>query len=285
MSKWILFDVSYLAYRAHYTTGHLSYEGNSIGVSFGVIRDIECQTELHGAEKVVLAFDNVYSLRKVAAPWYKANRRQGLTDEEKDSLDSLYRQVDQLKCVLLPTIGYRNIIEVHGYEADDVIASAAQKIPDFDRAVIVSADQDLYQCIRKNVWFYNPSSKKTVDYCSFVEEWSIPPTRWAQVKALAGCPSDNLLGVKGIGEKSAADYLSGKLRGGKRWQLIRRNIDIVGLNLPLVELPYPGLVLPEIVDDEITEAGKFEVYTKLGIRGRRGVGAFKSLAEKQGAFI
>lgn len=271
MRTWLLVDAQYLCHRARYVVGHLSHRNVATGVAFGVIRDVENQIEFHGADRVVFAFDHPGpSLRKQILPTYKSSRRKDLTDEEKADLVVFYEQLNRLKTSLLPSIGYRNIVEVEGYEADDIIAQISRDLPVGDDAVIVSADKDLYQCVCSNVRFHNPTSKETVTPESFFKRWYIPPEQWSHVKALSGCSGDDVLGIRGIGEKSAAGWFSGSLAKGKKWDLINDNIDVLARNLPLVKLPFPGLVLPELVDDELTESKKIAVQTELGIRVRRG---------------
>src|SRR3990167_2003289 len=279
MKTWLLIDGSCFAHRAHHVLGQLTHEGMGTGVAFGMMRDIEIQIELHGASKVVLAFDHPgLSLRKQICPTYKGNRRQDLTDEEKEDYRLFYEQVDRLKSYILPSLGYKNVLEVSGYEADDILAQVAEKIPDDEEGVIATTDKDLLQCLRSNVRCYNPTSKKMVTSESFYQAWNVTPEQWASVKALAGCPTDNAEGIKGIGEKSAAGWFNGKLKQtSKKWLLINENIDFLKKNLPLVKLPFPGLRLPELVDDERTESKKIAIQEQLGIRSRRVKGVVRGV--------
>lgn len=271
MSVILLVDANYLARRAQYTTGQLSYQGEMTGVAFGFLRDVESQIEMRGITRTLFAFDSRRSLRKKVLPSYKSSRTENLSDEDRQQNDLFYEQLHRLKTELLPMEGFKNIVEVDGYEADDVIAKYAQYVESPDEAIILSADNDLLQCVTENVYFHNPTSKKIVNRQSFIQEWGIPPEQWAQVKALAGCATDDVVGVKGVGEKTAADFFNGKLKKGVRWHLVSENLDLIGKNLPLVKLPFPGIVVPDLVDDEVTEAKKLEVQQVLGIRGRRRV--------------
>jgi 5'-3' exonuclease len=225
--------------------------------------------ESHGASRAILAFDSSNSIRKEFYPTYKSKRKEGLTEEQIAENKEFYIQVRRIQEVLLPASGYRNIIECDGYEADDVIAAVASALPDGVDAVIVSADNDLLQCVGPHVVLHNPSSKKTVDLQSFISTWGLHPEQWAQVKALAGCGTDDVVGISGVGEKTAAAFLTGKLKAGKKFDAINANLGVMAVNLPLVKLPYPGIGIPNLVDDEITEAKKLGVQQELGIRGIR----------------
>lgn len=265
----LLLDVNYLSWRAAHTTGSLTHDGLGTGVAFGVLRDIESQTQIHSATKLVLAFDSRVSKRKEICPGYKGTRNEGLSEEELKAKELVYAQIERLRTQLLPLSGYRNVVTVEGYEADDVIAKYVQDISSKDKAIIVSADQDLWQCVGKNVSCFNPTKREFVTGDSFRAQFGIDPLQWAHVKALAGCGTDEVEGIKGIGEASAAGWFSGKLKSGKKYDLISENLHFIEKNLPLVKLPFPGIEVPELVEDEVTEQSKLEVQVLLGIRSGR----------------
>lgn len=267
MALWLLCDGNYLSHRAKHSTGDFSFEGLATGVAFGVIRDLDSLMERFQPDLVVLAFDSRgVRLRQQLLPTYKSGRKKRKTEEDLERDAIFYPQVDRLQDVLLPQLGYRNIIEVAGYEADDVIAGYSQLLPDGDEAVIVSADKDLYQCLDSNVDFYNPSSDKILTQVEFKATWGINPVQWADVKAWAGCDTDDVPGIEGIGEKTAASYLAGTLKAGKKRTAIESNPDVWARNLPLVKLPFSGLRLPKVVADELSEQGRAEVLDVLGIK-------------------
>ena len=280
MKTWVLFDISASAHRAKHSTGDLSFEGVSTGVAFGVLRDLQLVQERFDPYRVVLAFDAPgRRLRKEILPTYKSSRenKKTVVDRELDAI--FYPQLDRLRDDLLPRLGYRNCVSVAGYEADDIIAQYAQKLPAGDDAVIVSSDQDLWQCLDSNVVCFNLGLNKITTSKSFYAEWGIDPCQWAHVKALAGCSTDDVPGIPGIGEKSAAGWFSGTLKvGSKKWDLINSCLSMLNQNLPLVKLPFAGLVLPEVKEDELTEGKRTEILEELGIRRRRKGGPPKAAA-------
>lgn len=269
--EWLLVDTSNLAYRAFFTTGGLSYDGEPTGVSFGVLRELDALIDLHQPETVIFAFDSRGPGRRAEIdPNYKANRTN-LTDEERQQRATIHEEVDRLKSSILPSMGFKNIWGARGYEADDIIAQTAQRLPDDVRATIVSGDEDLWQCLSGRVRQYHPRQKQMVTAKTFRLQWGIDPIMWANVKALAGCKTDNVDGVDGVGEKTAAKWFAGTLKKeSKAYTKISENLDIHNRNIPLVKLPLTGLELPPVRADECTEAKRMNVLMELGIRPRRG---------------
>ncbi len=272
--KWLLVDGTYLAYRAWYAIDHLSYKGVGNTVAFGVIRELDKQRELRQSDRTVIAFDHSgRGLRRDLMEGYKASRR--LPDDRSD-IDSQNRKLefrDQLRRLtkqILPDLGYRNVISEKGYEADDIIAKAADDLPEGDTAVIVTADKDMWQCLRSSVSWYNPQLNKLVTSESFRNVWGIEPAQWAAVKALAGCPTDDVPGIEGVGEKTAAKWEAGKLSPeSKAYKKIKDNLSIITRNFPIVALPYSGLRLPKLHSDNLTDRRRAIVFDELGFKVMR----------------
>lgn len=258
-----------MAHRALHTTGGLSHEGQPTGVSFGLLRDLERLRELYAADRTVLAFDAPGSLREKIYPGYKlARRSREFTPEETKIREDFYVELDRLKNSLLSEAGFRNVFFSQGYEADDVIAHVCQNLPPETDAVIVSTDKDLWQCLNERVVVYNPLTKKVITAESFQEKWGISPALWVNVKALAGCDSDSIEGIRGVGDLTAARYCAGTLKPESAVVAkIRAGREIYERNLPLVRLPYPGLELPPVMVDEVTLGRLSAVRARLGIRG------------------
>jgi len=269
--KWLLLDATYLCHVARHTTGGMVYNDRPTGVVFGVIRAIDMVTDLWGCDRAVFAFDaGGGGHRRELVPDYKAHRNKDLTEEEEEELKSFYGEVRDLGRNVLPEMGYRNIFRRRGFEADDILAAVAEEIPLKDSAVIVTGDNDLWQCLRENVSWYSPRSKKAVTAESFKREWRISPQQWAHVKAWAGCKSDNVEGVEGIGEKTAIKWLKNELKETtKAYKAISSNLSVFNRNLPLVTLPFPGLNCPaDFKDDEVTPQKVNRVLGELGITTR-----------------
>jgi DNA polymerase-1 len=149
---------------------------------------------------------------------------------------------------ILPALGFRNIFLKAGVEADDLIASLVMANKDLFW-MIISTDDDLLQLLDRNVYIYNLKSKRIVTPKSFATEYGVSPSLWHYVKAIAGCVSDNVKGVSGVGVKTAIRYLNGQLRGIKK-DKIEESKEIVNRNLKLVKLPYNDKILDLQLDFE-----------------------------------
>ncbi len=271
--NWLLVDSSYLARRAWHTVGHLSYEGVSTGVAFGFMRELDEYRGLHQIDRVVLAFDFPGTgIRGQMFPGYKQSRLAKKMDQIKQEREADFRaQIRRLERHILPALGYRNVLSEKGYEADDIIAAVADDMLASDFAVILTADTDMYQCVRSNVSWYSPLTKKTMTSKLFHQQYGLDPVMWASVKALAGCDTDDVPGIRGVGEKTAAKWFNGTLKTTtKAYQAINDNLDVHDRNMPLVRLPLPGLELPDLRPDELTDDRRSEVFRSLGFRyGRK----------------
>jgi DNA polymerase-1 len=272
MKVWLLVDLSYLAWRSHYTTGGLQHDGINTGISFGVLRDLEYLADLHSANRVIVACDGGGGGKRVEiCPTYKKSRGEEFcTPVEIEERRQFYEELARLQRDILPQAGYKNILRVPGYEGDDIIAKIAQDIPLDVEAVIISADGDLLQCLDDRVILYNPTKKKAITSKAFREKWGIAPHQWSSVKAWAGCGTDDIEGVKGVGEITAVKWLKGLIKEGTdTYDKFNNNFDVFNRNMPLVRLPFPGLELPPLRDDEVDAAKMSKVRTDLGIRTKR----------------
>ncbi|HSD29171.1 MAG TPA: DNA polymerase I [Vicinamibacteria bacterium] len=104
------------------------------------------------------------------------------------------------------------VVEVPGYEADDVIATLArQAVAQGFKVVVVSADKDLLQLVTEDVLVLNPgregSGSTRCDRKAVEGKWGVPPERIVDVLALVGDSVDNIPGVPGIGDKGARDLV------------------------------------------------------------------------------
>ena len=106
----------------------------------------------------------------------------------------------------------------------------------------------MFQLLNKNVRLYD--GKTFTTYKKFTKTSNCTPEQWALVKALAGCPTDNIKGIRGVGEKTAV-----KIIRGEHKKTLNDYRSVVEQNLPLVKLPYPGISYRSL---EITEASAVE---------------------------
>lgn len=272
MRTWLVLDCSYLAWRAFYSTGSLSFEDKSTGVLYGFMRDILQFQERLGTKNMVFCFDRGPYLRERDYPSYKENRivNQNLTEEKKEMISQVREQLRLLRTEYLFDLGFRNVCSAKGYEADDVVASICLNLPGTDEAVIVGSDKDLYQLLSSRVIMWNPNSKKAITQDSFEKQYGVTPTQWVDVKAIAGCSGDGVQGIKGAGELTAAKFLNGKLSNkSKAFQNIIAGNSIWDRNRHLVKLPYGGCPKFKLVEDKLDRNAWIALCDLLGMKSLR----------------
>jgi len=264
----LLLDVSYLAFRSFFAVGRLSHDSIPTGVVYGVLRETLQLQEQFSTTKVVFCFDHGEPFRKLDCPGYKSSRHAKKSPADVEDLLLVREQVKRLRKAYLGTIGFRNLFWQKGYEADDVIAKVILDRPKRD-FIIVSSDHDLYQLLSSRVRIWNPAAKKLITADSFFEEFGVTPSQWADVKAIAGCATDDVVGIRGVGEKTAAKFLCGTLTKGAAFEKIVHGNDTWQRNLGLVSLPYPGIESFQLTKDEITPQGWETIINKLGMKSLR----------------
>lgn len=269
MRTWLIIDVSCLCFRAFHTTGGLRHGDQGTGIIFGVLRDIVTFSEMFLAHGVIFAFDDHNYDRRKLYPEYKKKRKPP-SPEEAELYDTLYTQVHRLYEKTLPEIGFKNIFKQSGKEADDIIASLCyDSLEENDDAIIISADKDLWQLLNNRVRVYNPIKKQTTSYFSFVKTLGIKPKQWITVKCLAGCNSDNIQGIPGVGEKTAIAYLRGLLKSGSKAESKILNgvrDGVIERNKGLVRLPIKGTNYFDIVLDHTKSTNWNRIVSEFGMR-------------------
>jgi len=209
MNTLIIIDGHNLLFRMFYGMPDriIGADGKPVHAAVGFIGAV-CNiiNDLHPSHMVVLFDSEECGDRRSLSPEYKANRPDysAMSEEECPftQLPYIYKALDEMG------IAYS---EVHGWEADDVIASYALTYtgePDIMLG-IVSTDKDYYQLISENVWVVQYSSR-AIGYVSpdlLYAKYGIPPSLFADFKCLIGDKSDNIPGAAGIGPKYAAELL------------------------------------------------------------------------------
>ena len=197
MKNLILVDGNNLLFRSYYAT---AYNGNFMKNSkgfptnglFGFTNMINKILEEEKPTHIIVAFDKGKTFRHEKYKDYKAGRI-----EMPDELKLQFPVAKEL----LTKMGI-TYYEIENYEADDIIGTFAkfcEEDPEYT-GTIISSDKDLLKLLK---------SKDYVRYTeeSFKEEWGIDPINIIDLKALMGDSSDNIKGVKGIGEKGALKLL------------------------------------------------------------------------------
>jgi len=284
MKTWLVLDCHYLCHRNFHAMGDLKYEDTATGVLFGFFRDVQDLQELHDTRNIVFCFDKGRSKRYDMLAGYKRSRAERYKSEseiDKEKRKELQKQISLLRDKELSKIGFKNVLSQDGYEGDDVIASVIHNLSKNELAIIVGTDQDLYQLLNKRVTIWNPHKTKAVTYDSVREEYGIGCEQWADVKAIAGCKSDDIPGVVGVGEKTAASYLSGQLKGGKKFEAITAGNGQWRKNLKIVKLPLKGTGTFELQEDKVTPKKWDKIMRKYGMSSLKDKGNGKSKKKKK----
>ena len=271
--KWLLLDGPYLFHRAYYSTGTLAYKDEPTGTLFGFLKAVTSLQDQFLADRLVFCFDCGLGLRVADCPGYKASRRNKVRKPQEQQLyEIMQSQMRVLRRKYLKQIGFANVLYEAGYEADDIIAAVINQLPKEDTAVIISSDHDLYQLLSERVFIYNPHAKKAITQESFEKEWGVSPTQWIDVKAIAGCHTDDIPGIKGIGEKTAAKFINGTLKPGcEAFNKIVKGNKVWKKNRHLVRLPYPGLAPFSLSEDKVTTESWNAFTDQFGMKSIRDI--------------
>jgi DNA polymerase-1 len=194
----LLVDGHHLAYRTfHALKGLTTSRGEPVQAVYGFAKSLLKALKEDG-DAVIVVFDaKAPSFRHEAYEGYKAGRAPTPEDFPRQ-LALIKELVDLLGLVRL---------EVPGYEADDVLASLAKKAEKEGYEVrILTADKDLYQLLSDRIHVLHPEGY-LITPAWLWEKYGLRPDQWADYRALTGDESDNLPGVKGIGEKTARKLL------------------------------------------------------------------------------
>ena len=269
----LLIDTNFLCHRAFHSMGDMSFEDMGTGAVFGVLRDIVSLQEEFNTGRCVFAFDVGRGHRHDLLPTYKSTRRKRYAeenDDERAARADFKKQITFLRIRYLPQAGFQNVFSARGFEADDIIAAIAAALPRNEEAIIIGSDKDLWQCLRSNVWCWNPTQHKACTIESFRKKWGIEPAQWADVKAYAGCRTDDIPGVPGIGDVTAAKHIRGELgKHTKAYAALARAELQCAYNRPLVSLPFSGTPTFEIKPDTVTEEKWQALADRLGMRSMR----------------
>ena len=206
MEKIILVDGNNLLFRSYYAT---AYNGNLMKNSkgfptnglFGFVNMINKIINEENPVYMIVAFDKGKTFRHEKFDVYK--------DGRSETPDALKQQFPIAK-EILGAMGIK-YYEIDNYEADDIIGTFAAYCNKDSNYVgtVISSDKDLLQLISSDVEVKLLKSKDYIRYneAKFREDYGIDPIKIIDLKALMGDASDNIPGVKGIGEKTALKLL------------------------------------------------------------------------------
>jgi len=197
----LLVDGTAVAYRAFYAIAHLSTKaGRPTNAVFGFIKMLmQMDDQWKPAARAVVFDGGLPAERMEQLPTYKAQRK-----EMPDELRSQFEPIEQfLDCAGIPAL------RVEGQEADDVIATLAERESRAGRRVLIaSSDKDLFQLVGGSVEMIGPQkASEKMDAEAVRQKTGVRPDQIVDWLALTGDASDNIPGVPGVGPKTAAKLL------------------------------------------------------------------------------
>jgi len=265
---YILVDCSHVCYAAFFSLPRLSSKDTNTGVIFGFLKRVLDITKALNTNRVIFCWDSPASLRKDKYSWYKERRAKKHRENGGEEAKILFAQMEILRNVVLPMIGFKNQVLIEGFEADDVIAKLVESRS--SNFYVVTNDSDMYQILKnKNcLGIYKSHKKQLYDVKKFKEEHlGLSPKKWHLVKAIAGCETDEVPGCPRVGEKTAVKYLTGNLpETHKTYDMIisKEGRKIKKRNLWLVTLPLPETPEIKIFKDKFTKKGFLKVCRMYG---------------------
>ncbi len=266
----ILVDAPALCHQAKHSV-NLDYQEMQTGIMFLFLRKIVKLAKSLQSNHLIFAWDSRKSKRKEYFPEYKANRHKDRTPLEQQFDEGCYKQFNSLKSIILPKIGFE-CYECEGFEADDIIASIVKN--NKESFTIVTSDSDLYQLLTNDVSISWKDQRYEQE--DFFQEHDFLPSNWITVKSIAGCKTDNIPGIEGVGEITACKYIRGELSPkSKVYQRIvsQKGIETALFNMNLVKLPLKGT--PNI---KLKEQPKLSLDAFVHFCGKYG---FESMLEKE----
>src|SRR6201997_5043155 len=277
-----LIDGNSLAYRAFFALPEsiATSTGMPTNAIFGFASMLVKILTDYGPKATVVVWDAGDTGRKEVYADYKAQRttRPDLLKEQWPHLEPL-----------VDAFGYKNL-RVQGYEADDVIASIVEKARTAEPPIpvmVVTGDRDAYQLVDDGVVKIMTTSRGITDTRVYdrqggIDRYGIPPELVPDFIGLKGDTSDNIPGVPGIGDKTAADLLQrfgslegvldsiDEISGAKRKQNLTEHSDAARISKHLAtakrDIPLDGIDIGELVSAPPDRSKLREVFREFELR-------------------
>ena len=264
MEKPVLFiDLLNLYCRCFSSVPLTDDNGLHVGGVYGTLNALQSYVKTFTPSEVYICWEGSQSAerRRKKLKEYKEGRkfvgmRRGFTTSDTDEKEAFTRQLNLLKQCLdsLPI----KEVSVKYLEADDVIAYMAKKVVKDIPKIIISTDKDYFQLVDEDISIFRPVKTKEnpkgemIDLEWMIEKENIFPPNYALLKAIVGDKSDNIAGLKGVGEKTAkreiillADEIDYdvdelmefvKTNKNKKYQKYIDNEDLIRNNYKVVQL-------------------------------------------------
>ena len=235
MKKLLILDSNSILNRAFYGVRYLSAkDGTPTNAIYGILNILLKLIKEQEPDYICAAFD-------VKAPTFRHKQYEGYKAQRKPMPEGLAAQMPLAKDVLR-AMGV-TILEKEGYEADDIIGTVARLCEESEiSCFIATGDKDDLQLASDKTKVILTVTKsgynETIIYDdkAVKEKYHVTPTEFIDVKALMGDPSDNIPGVKGVGEKTAMSLIEKH----HSIEYIYENIDDIGLKGAMLQKMKDG---------------------------------------------
>jgi DNA polymerase-1 len=251
--RLIIIDGYSLVFRAYHSMPALSrQDGTPVGAVYGFVSMMLRLLSDIKATHIVMVFDTGgKTFRHELYPQYKANRPPA--PEDLIPQFPLMRFAAQALNI--------HILEQQGYEADDIIATLAERaLANKEEVLIISSDKDLMQLINGHTKMYDAVKAKIIGAKEVQEKFGVFPEKMLDLLSMIGDTADNIPGIPGIGPKTAALLLekygtldsilanTANIKQEKRRQSIEQSREIVKLSKQLITL-HKDVKLSVTLDD------------------------------------
>ncbi len=256
MAKWLLIDGFNLAYRGFFAIPELTRaDGFPTNALHGWVKSIWKLQDQERPDGTIVFFDLGGAQDRLALhPEYKAQR--------EEMPEALEKQLPYVKR-LTRAMGLQGV-EQEGVESDDLLASQAVALSrDGHEVLIVSSDKDFAQIVTDRVQIMLPPPTanpklgwRLLTAAGVMEKFGVPPAQIADYLALVGDTSDNILGLDGVGPKTAAKWLqahgslegvlasASQLKPDRFRDLVQAKADALRINRQLTTLNLALSVVP-----------------------------------------
>ncbi len=253
-----LIDGSSYIYRAFYAIKDLkNSKGFPTNAIYGFTNMILKIMRERNPDAIAIVFDTPHPTRRHKIfEEYKAQR--------PEAPDNLTVQIPPIKKITR-SLGLK-IIEIPGYEADDILATLGRKFSEKGHNIyIVSGDKDILQTVDERIMMFDPVKGVLYDSKKVLERYGIPPHRIPELIALKGDAIDNIPGIRGIGEKTALKILSygesleeiaknpAIIKDERLRKIVSGNLDRIMMNYDLARLDYNvpvGIDVSELIPEK-----------------------------------
>ncbi|MCK5237880.1 MAG: DNA polymerase I, partial [Deltaproteobacteria bacterium] len=199
--KLIIIDGMSCVYRAYHAIPPFSNsKGLPTNATYGYTQTLRKIIASYSPDYIAVAFD-------LKGPTIRHELFEGYKAERKPMEDALVAQIDYIKEVT--TALNIPLLELSGYEADDILATIVKKLKGEDIEIfIVTGDKDLCQLVDENVFILEHAKDKVLGRGEVKEKLGVPPELVRDLLSLAGDTADNIPGIAGVGPKTAAKLLN-----------------------------------------------------------------------------